>query len=370
MKNHAIFVAATGQHVGKTTVCLGIMSGLRKRFGSVGFLKPVGQELVTLPDKLCVDKDAVLFKEYFQLQSPYRDMSPVQCYSSFTREYLDDKITKESLTSSITSSWKHLKEANECVLVEGTGHVGVGSLFGLNNAEVAKLLNLDVVMVSGGGIGSAFDELFLNIELCHRTGVHVRGIILNKVLDEKRQMILEYFPKALRRWNIPLIGCIPFVPSLSRPSMKDFELLFKRELLCGEHARWRHFEEIRLVAGSLESYVEEMKPNQLVITPACREDIIIATVGKHMRWNVEQNKDWEGGLILTGQSPPRVELLERIKTLDIPILHTPLCSFDAMKKISTFSAKIRQEDTSKVHEAITTVENHISFEELINASFG
>jgi phosphate acetyltransferase len=367
MKNHAIFVAATGQHVGKTTVCLGIMSGLRKRFRSVGFLKPVGQELVTLPDRLCVDKDAVLFKEYFHIESPYKDISPVQCYPSFTREYLDGKITKEELTSAITTSWNHLQASHDCILVEGTGHVGVGSLFDLNNAEVAKLLGLDVVMVSGGGIGSAFDELFLNIELCHKARVRVQGIILNKVLEEKRQMILEYFPKALKKWNIPLIGCIPFVPSLSRPSMKDFELLFKKELLCGEHARWRHFEEIRLVAGSLESYIEEMKPKQLVITPACREDIIIATVGKHMRWNVEHNKDWEGGLILTGASPPREELLERIRTLNIPILHTPLCSFDAMKKISTFSAKIRQEDTSKVCEAITTVENHISFDTLTQA---
>jgi phosphate acetyltransferase len=367
MKNRAIFVAATGQHVGKTTVSLGIMSGLRKRFRSVGFLKPIGQELSTLPSGESIDKDAVLFKEYFHIDAPYSDMNPVQCYPTFTRKYLDGKYTKEGLTQAINTSWRHLKEANECILVEGTGHVGVGALFELSNAAVAKELGLDVVVVSTGGIGSAFDELFLNIELCHKTGVRVQGVILNKVLEEKRQMILEYFPKALKRWNIPLIGCIPFVPSLSRPSMKDFELLFKKQLLCGDHAHFRHFEEIRLVAGSLESYIEEMKPNQLVITPACREDIIIATVGKHMRWKLEQGKDWEGGLILTGQSAPREELLQRIKTLDIPILHTPLCSFDAMKKINSFSAKIRQEDTEKVKEAIDTVEHNISFEALMEA---
>lgn len=38
-----IFVAATRQHVGKTTTSLAIMSGLQKRFDKVGFIKPVGQ---------------------------------------------------------------------------------------------------------------------------------------------------------------------------------------------------------------------------------------------------------------------------------------------------------------------------------------
>jgi hypothetical protein len=40
-----IFVAATRQHVGKTTVSLALMSGLQKRFNKVGFLKPVGQQV-------------------------------------------------------------------------------------------------------------------------------------------------------------------------------------------------------------------------------------------------------------------------------------------------------------------------------------
>jgi phosphate acetyltransferase len=44
MKKKAIFVAATGQNVGKTTTCLGIISGLKKKYDLVGFMKPVGQE--------------------------------------------------------------------------------------------------------------------------------------------------------------------------------------------------------------------------------------------------------------------------------------------------------------------------------------
>ena len=65
MTHKAFFVAATGQNVGKTTTCLGLVAGLQKRHRSVGFLKPVGQEHVEIETGAHVDKDVVLFKSYF-----------------------------------------------------------------------------------------------------------------------------------------------------------------------------------------------------------------------------------------------------------------------------------------------------------------
>jgi len=67
-----IFVAATRQHVGKTTVSLALLSGLQKRFAKVGFVKPVGQQHVpvqsqTLQKEIRVDKDVCLMREHFGL---------------------------------------------------------------------------------------------------------------------------------------------------------------------------------------------------------------------------------------------------------------------------------------------------------------
>eukprot|EP00965_Chrysotila_dentata_P219714 6191307-Pleurochrysis_carterae.AAC.3 len=45
-----LFVAATRQHVGKTTVSLALMAGLQKRFNKVGYIKPVGQQHVEVKD--------------------------------------------------------------------------------------------------------------------------------------------------------------------------------------------------------------------------------------------------------------------------------------------------------------------------------
>ena len=55
-KQRPIFVAATKQHVGKTSTCLALLSGLQKRFDKVGFIKPVGQQHVPVYSKL-LDKE-------------------------------------------------------------------------------------------------------------------------------------------------------------------------------------------------------------------------------------------------------------------------------------------------------------------------
>ena len=221
-KKNALFIAATGQNVGKTTLCLGILANLKKRFDSVGFIKPVGQQHVKVDGNINVDKDVVLFKKHFNLPAEWTDMSPVIIPAGFTREFLDHKVTEEFLQQKIEHAFNKIHSQNAYTIVEGTGHVGVGSIVNMNNAKVAHGLGLDVVIIASGGLGSAHDELAMNITMCHHYGLKVQGVILNRVLDDKRDMILDYIPKSLKKWNIPLIGCVPYNAFLNTPAIKDF----------------------------------------------------------------------------------------------------------------------------------------------------
>jgi dethiobiotin synthetase len=147
-----IFVAATKQHVGKTTVSLALLSGLQKRFDKVGFLKPVGQQHVEVLDNnakpLRVDKDVVLMREHFQLTHiDYGDMSPVIIPSGYTKRFVDGEITIESQMSDVERAMKNVSESSDVVLMEGTGHCAVGSIVGLNNAKVASMLGADMVLM-------------------------------------------------------------------------------------------------------------------------------------------------------------------------------------------------------------------------------
>lgn len=293
-------------------------------------------------------------------------MSPVILPAGFTRDYLDQKIDPEALKEKITAAFKAISERHPYTIVEGTGHVGVGSIVNLSNAEVAKLLGLDMVIVASGGLGSAYDELTLNLNLCKQHGVKVRGVILNRVLEEKREMIQHYMSLALEKLGIPLLGCVPYNEFLNNPTIRDFEYLFNTTLLSGERHRYRHFQHTRLVACSLEAYQSEMQQNELIITPATREDIIRAILLRHTKMRDEENRDFEGGLILTSRHPPTEEIVREIRKVDIPVLYAPVFSYDAMKKITSFIAKIRQKDLPKIQKAIELVEANVCLDLLRN----
>ena len=160
-----IFVAATRQHVGKTTVSLALMSGLQKRFEKVGFIKPVGQQHIPVMNsqgkEIRVDKDTQVMKEFFSLgHIEYADMSPVIIPKGYTSRYIDSEINSDAQVEAIRRSFAAQSESSDVVLVEGTGHVGVGSIVELSNAKAAALVGADVEERESGGLSGVRKRAF------------------------------------------------------------------------------------------------------------------------------------------------------------------------------------------------------------------
>ena len=114
-----IFVAATEQNVGKTTTSLGLYGVLRKRFGSIGFIKPVGQRFIEVEGKR-IDEDSVLIRDTFDTQIPIEDMSPIAVEPDFTRRYIEasngDQLARRIQHSFDRASWE-----KNFAIIEGTG---------------------------------------------------------------------------------------------------------------------------------------------------------------------------------------------------------------------------------------------------------
>ena len=89
-----VYLTGFRQHAGKTVTSLGIISQLRKHLdpSEIGYLKPVGQQLVRDAKGIVVDKDVELIGEFAQLPDlPLAKLSPVRFSSNFTRSYLDSR---------------------------------------------------------------------------------------------------------------------------------------------------------------------------------------------------------------------------------------------------------------------------------------
>ncbi|MEN9841788.1 MAG: hypothetical protein RL376_1588, partial [Verrucomicrobiota bacterium] len=259
-----VFVAATRMNDGKTTTCLGLYGALQSRYPRVGFIKPVGQRFVEVHGQK-IDEDSVLLDSIFQVRVPIESMSPVAIDSTFTRRFLENpEALLPSLEDRICRAFDRVSWEKDFTIIEGTGHAGVGSVFDLSNARVAKLLGAKVLLVSPGGIGRPIDELALNKSLFDQHGVEVVGAILNKVEPDKMEMVREYAGRGLARLGIPLLGVLPTLPALSAPNLAQIAEEIGGKWLNGKRGGAKQRVQ-RVVVGAMSAkgIVDYLQPGTL-----------------------------------------------------------------------------------------------------------
>src|ERR1700704_6262414 len=224
-----VFIAATRQNDGKTTVSLGLIAALQQHFPRVGYIKPVGQRFVEVEEQK-IDEEKMRMDSVYQLNCPLVDMSPIAVEPDFTRKYLQQS-NNDALVKKIQKAFDRVAWEKDFVLCEGSGHAGVGSVFDLSNAQVAKILGAKVIIVTQGGIGKPIDEVSLNQALFEKEGVEVIGVILNKVLGKKIDSITKFARRGLKRKGLELLSVVPHQPILTQPTMELLREEFNAEVL-------------------------------------------------------------------------------------------------------------------------------------------
>jgi len=385
-KSSPIYVAATQEHVGKTTTCLALVSGLQKRFPkTIGYVKPVGQKHVLVHSNILnsdirVDKDVALIRELFNLQHiDFKHMSPVLIPSGYTKDYIDGKISHEEQLSAISDAVQNVTEYSDVLLCEGTGHCGVGSIVDASNARVAGFVGASMILIANGGLGSSFDQLELNRVLCESHNVKVAGVIINKVLPEKYEQTKDYMSRALQKKGIPLLGCIPDNKYLGSPALADLERLFQTKLINGEKHRFRHYSirDFNLVTTSMTHFLSNLRNNPsrtLYLCHVTRDDIIIGFIGEFLRRKrLKDSEPFEGALIVCGREG-KYSLSTQIRELctsqddDVPVLYCPHTTEYAIESMKSMTPKLNIYDKERVKAAINHYEKYIDYELLLSVT--
>lgn len=356
-----MFIAATKQDVGKTTVSLGLISALRNRSKSVGFIKPVGQHyLVENGHK--IDEDSVLMERIFGFNVPMQYMSPVAVDKGYTERFLDG-VSVGTPKTGIRESFSRVAENRDFVVVEGTGHAGVGSVFDLSNAAVAKMLGARVVIVAPGGIGNPIDEIMLNKSLFDASGVPIAGVIINKVRPHKYDKVNEYVRKGLERLGIRVLGVIPYVETLGIPTMKDFQEELDMHVLCGEGSLCRQMSKVLVGAMDVREAFHHLENDCMVITPGNRGDFLNLLIKVHTgRFKAPRRI---AGIILSGGLMPTKRIWKALKKADIPTLASRFNTYDVASKVHDLTIKIKSRDSNKIKMVFDIVEKHVDMDRLI-----
>lgn len=356
-----IFVAATQQNDGKTTTALGLFSALRRRVGRIGFIKPVGQRFEEVDGKR-IDEDTLLIDETFGVHTPLEAMSPIAVEPDFTRKYIEHS-NNDFLVRRIQNSFDRAAWEKDFVIIEGTGHAGVGSVFDLSNARVASLLGSKVILVTRGGIGRPIDEIALNKALFDKEGVELLGVILNKVTADKFEMVQDFARRGFERLGIDLLGCLPSEPILANATLGQISKTIRGQFINARERSRRRVKRIIIGAMNSSHVMEHFKPGTLVITPGDREDVILAALSTTTL--SERESESIAGLVLSGDLTPSSPVLELVKHSDLPVITSPYDSYTVASGIHSMTVKTLPGDVEKIDKIQTMIEKHVEVDRLL-----
>lgn len=355
-----LFVAATMQNDGKTTLSMGLIMTLKKRFKKIGFIKPIGQRYL-IEQGYKVDEDSVLIEDICRIKCRLNDMSPIAIEKGFTEAYIKNG-NRDLLVQKINESFERVSNGMDLVIIEGTGHAGVGSCFDLSNAAVAGILKAPVVLITSGGIGRPIDEAMLNAALFEKENIKLQGVIVNKVIPKKYDKINKLVRQGFARHGMDVYGVIPHKKILSNPSVNDILDETGWRLLCGNKSIGNIIDKVLVGAMEPLEALRYMEDGSLIITPGDREDIILAATGAHLS---NDNGIQIAGIILTGNLVPHDDTMGLVKKAGIPLIISPTDTYSVAGKIHNMVIKIKPRDKKKISEAISLIEDHVEIDRLV-----
>lgn len=360
----SIFVAGTGQHSGKTLVSLGLMAALIERGYRVHYMKPVGQHAVKLDGDM-VDEDVALINSVFQLSTPPKAGNPVTIPPGFTRQFLTNGADTEVLRQRIRIGFQTVAKGADIVIVEGTGHAGVGSVLGLGNAEVAGELGSHVIIVTGGGIGQPIDEFALNRACFAAQGVPIAGVIPNKVQPAKVADVAKPLHIWFDRQRVRLLGILPYEPVLSETTLGQVVAGTGAEIISGQQHMDKKIGECIIGAAPPHRLMKFFQPKVLVIMPGDRDDLLLAAFSSYC--GVPEEPRTGAAVCLTGGLLPSDNILRIIRSCQMPVIASEQDTYALASQISDLVAKITPTDQDKLKIARQIVAEQVDIDAIEQA---
>ena len=243
------------------------------------------------------------------------------------------------------------------------GHAGVGSVFDLSNATVAKLLQSKVIIVSRAGIGRPIDEIGLNLALFEKQGVEVIGAVINKVNPEKMAMLKEYATLGLAKLGLPLLGMIPMHTELYKPTVNQACLRLKGTFIAGAQHKRRRVSRIGVGAMSSRNAGRLLQPGTLIVTPGDREDLIMMILEDDAK---NSGRGHLAGVVLTDGILPPESVMQLIRERSVPFIATTSDISNAATNIARMTVKTEVGDRDKIGVIQKLVHEHVQVDRIVD----
>jgi dethiobiotin synthetase len=214
----SLFIIGTDTCVGKTFFTAGLALLLKSLGIKVGVMKPI-QTGVDEAAKNTDDDDAYVLSKVNNSTS-----ADINCYSfseSLSPHLAAERRDTDISIEKIKHKFDEIKNDNDVVLVEGAGGILVPIKKSYSFGDLAKELDLPVVIVARATLGT-INHTLLTAFAAREMGIKIAGIVVNKYPD-KPTLAEKLNPEALENLSgLPMLGIL---------KESDVDILDKNKML-------------------------------------------------------------------------------------------------------------------------------------------
>ena len=367
---NTILMIPTGEGVGLTSACLGLIYALDCNGIKAGFLKPFSQEL---PNQ--VDRTTSLFSHLFQGNT----------VTSISHEKVLQRLAlgeRDELLEEAVSIHRNVAANYDVIIVEGLLPNAQDHFATELNAALAQALDAKVVLVSTADVqnprrtaekveahlhhfGGTSSNRTAGVLFMRTRGLPEETAQIPLTIDPSLRLDTEIaaFSQELQRYNrnlgtttLPIIGLVPFSNTLSVPRTLDIASVIEGDWIHQGEARHRRILHSSLIASSIEYELNKFVAGELIISASERTDVLLASS------LATSNGIPLAGLVLTERKAPNPQILDfcqhAIKQ-GLPILHTQLNTLETAQRLADFGNEIPVDDTERAEQVTRFVSSHI-----------
>ncbi|ENW29648.1 phosphate acetyltransferase [Acinetobacter lwoffii] len=378
-----ILLVPTGEGVGLTSACLGLIYALECQGVKAGFLKPFAQELNEIEDRT-----TALYRHISQSET----VEPIR-YSKVLQQI--NLGEQDELLEEAVRLHRQIAKQHDLIIVEGLLPNTQDSFADDLNASLAQALDAKVIVVSNANIqqpsqtadkvehqlrnfGGASSTRLAGIMLMRTKGLPEESAQIPVTLNPDLRLKAETaeFITAIRQTHphigsekLPVIGLVPFSKTLSVPRMSDLAAHISAYWINEGEAKQRRVQHSSLISANIEHELHKFVAGELIISASDRIDVLLASS------LASSNGIPLAGLVLTEHQQPNDHVLEFCQAAikqGLPILHTPLSTFETAQKLANLSNEIPVDDTERADQVTRFVSSHINPEwlnQILNGSY-
>jgi len=223
MNNKGIFITATDTGVGKTVVSALIAYYLKKRGINVTIMKPA-QTGALFSRRGLISQDVEFVKRVSgitiddRLSCPYLNRLPLSPYAAFSAK------EKSVMLENIFNAFNTLCKMYEFVIVEGAGGILVPIKENYYMADLARDLNLPILIISRPSLGT-INHTLLTVEYARIRGLEVKGVVINYSCNVNKDLSIRRNTQIISHLGaVAVIGQVPYIKGIDVDRLNTGEL--------------------------------------------------------------------------------------------------------------------------------------------------